>query len=143
MKSLVARQKACLHVTLASLNNSHSSDLHACCVSVRSSSRPNFVPIRPLRLQSPAWRSSFIANLNNTAPGRALVVEVEAHVVVSRCHVATMTLARSLIWPCNNFVLSRCTIFFSISPSLALKPVKCRLSLRSSCLGTSARVSIA
>jgi hypothetical protein len=26
---------------------------------------------------------------------------------------------------------------------LALKPVKCRLSLRSSCLGTSARVSIA
>ncbi len=143
MKSSVARQKARLPTALASLNNDHSSNLRACCAGVRSSSTPSFVPGRPLRPRSAAWRSSFVANLSNTAPGRAPAVEVEAHVVIGRYRVAAMTLARSLIWPCNTSVLSRCTSSFSILPSLASKPVRRRLSLRSSCLGVLAKVSIA
>jgi hypothetical protein len=75
MKSSAACQKACLPTTLASLNNGHSSDLCACCAGVRSSSRPSFVPIRPLCPPSTAWRSSFVANLSNTAPGHAFAVE--------------------------------------------------------------------
>jgi hypothetical protein len=40
-------------------------------------------------------------------------------------------------------VLNRCTNSFSVSPSLASKLMKCKLSLHSSYLGTSTRVSIA
>jgi hypothetical protein len=143
MKSSAARQKARLLAALASLNNGHSSDLRACCARVRSSSRPSFVLARPLRPQSAAWQSSLVANLNNTMPRRAPAVKVEARVITGRCHVAAMTLARSLIWPCNTSVLSRCTNSFSVSPSLASKLVKRRLSLRSSYLGVAAKVSTA
>jgi hypothetical protein len=52
-------------------------------------------------------------------------------------------LARSLIWPCNNFVLSCCISSFLVSPSLTSKAVRRRLSLHSSYLGASAKVSIA
>jgi hypothetical protein len=38
-------------------------------------------------------------------------------------------------------VLSNCTSSFLVSPSLASKFVKCKLNLRSSYLGTSAKVS--
>ncbi len=141
MKSSVARQKAHLLAALASLNSGHSSDLHACCAGVRSSSRPSFVPARPLHAQSAAWRSSLVENLSNTAPGCAPAVEVEACVVTGHYRVAAMTLTCSLIWPCNTSVLSRCTSSFSVSPSLASKPARHRLSLRSSCLGVSAKVS--
>jgi hypothetical protein len=96
-----------------------------------------------LRVRSVAWWSSFIANLSNTAPRRIPAVEVEACVVTGRYRVAAMTLAHSLIWPCNTFVLSRCTSSFSVSPSLASKPMRRKLSLRSSYLGVSAKVSIA
>ncbi len=115
MKSSVARQKARLPAALASLNNGHSSDLCACCAGVRSSSRPSFVPARPLRPRSVAWWSSLVANLSNTTPGCALAIEVEARVVIGRCRVAAMTLARSFIWPYNSSVLSRCTSSFSVS----------------------------
>jgi hypothetical protein len=57
--------------------------------------------------------------------------------------VAAMTLAHSLIRPYNSYVLSCCTSSFSVLPSLVLKPMKCRLSLRTSYLGASTRVSIA
>ncbi len=97
MKSLAARQKVRLLAALASLNNGHSSDLRACCAGVKSSSRLSFVLARPLRPRSATWRSSLIANLSNTAPGRAPAIEVEARVVTGRCRVAAMTLARSLI----------------------------------------------
>ncbi len=60
-KSLDAHQKARLLAALASLNNGYSSDLCACCVGVRSSSRPNLVPARPLRPRSVAWWSSLVA----------------------------------------------------------------------------------
>ncbi len=143
MKNSAARQKARLFATLASLNNDHSSDLRACYARVRSSSRPSFVVTKPLHPRSAAWRSSFVTNLNNTTPMHAPTVEVEACVVTVRCHVTAMTLVLSLIWPCNSYVLSHCTSSFSISPSLALKPVRRRLSLRSSCLGVLAKVSIA
>jgi hypothetical protein len=118
MKSSVARQKARLPIALASSNNGHSSDLHACCVGVRSLSRPNSILARPLCLGSAAWWSSFITNLNNIVPGHAPTAEVEAHIVVGRCCVVAMTLACSLIWPCNSFVLNYCTSSFSVSPSL-------------------------
>ncbi len=133
----------CLPAALASLNNNHSSELCACCARMRSSSRPSFVSARPLRPRNAAWQSSLVANLSNTAPGRAPTVKVEARVITSYCRVAAMTLARSLIWPCNTSVLSRCINSFSVSPSLASKPVRHRLSLRSSCLGVSAKVSTA
>jgi hypothetical protein len=77
MKSLVACQKVHLLAALASLNNGHNFDLCACCAGVMSSLRPSFVSARPLRPQSVAWQSSFVANLSNTAPGRAPAVEVE------------------------------------------------------------------
>ncbi len=57
------------------------------------------------------------------------------------CCVVATTLACNLIWPCNNSVFSRCTNYFSVSPSLASKPVRCNLNLHSSYLGASARVS--
>ncbi len=142
MKSSAACQKACLLATLASLNNDHNSNLRARYAGVGFLCRPSFVPARHLPLQSATIRFSFIANLSNTTPLRAPVVELEARVTVDRCCVAVTTSARSLIWPCNNSVLSHCTSFFSISPSLASKLMRGRLSLRSSCLGASARVSI-
>jgi len=142
-KSSTARQNVCLPAAFFSLNNGHSSDLRACYVGVRSSSRPNLVPARPLRPHNAAWQSSLIINLSSTAPRCVLVVKVEAREVPGCCRVAATTLTRSLIWPCNSSVLSCCTSSFSVLPSLASKPVKCRLSLRSSCLGTSARVSTA
>ncbi len=142
-KSSATRQNASLLAALASLNSGHSSDLRACCVGVRSSSRPNLVPARPLPPRNAAWRSSLVANLSNTAPGRALIVEVEACKVTGRCCVAATTLTRSLIWPCNSSVLNRCTNSFSVSPSLTSKPVRRRLRLCSSCLGASAKVSTA
>ncbi len=140
MKSLAARQKVHL---LAALNNDHSSDLRACCAGVKSLSRPCFVPVRPLRPRSAAWRSLFVVNLSNSAPGRAPTAEVEACVVAGCSYVATTTLACNLIWRCNNYVLSCCISFFFVSPSLASKPMRRRLSLCSSCLGVSARVSTA
>ncbi len=91
------RQNVRLPAALASLNSGHSSDLRACCVGVRSSSRPNLVPARPLRPRSATWWSSLVANLSNTAPGRVLAIEVEAHEVASRCHVAATTLMRKVI----------------------------------------------
>ncbi len=139
MKSSAACQKACLLAALASLNNDHNSDLCARYAGIGFLCRRSFVPARHLPPQSAAIWFSFIANLSNTTPLRAPVAELEARVTVDRYCVAVTTSACSLIWPCNNPVLSRCTIFFSISPSLALKFVRCRLSLRSSCLGASAR----
>ncbi len=141
MKSSVAHQKACLPIALASLNNGHSSDLHTYCASVGSSSRPNLVPTRPLRLHNAAWQSSLITNLNNTTLGRALAAKAKAHIVANHCCVATMTLARNFILPCSNFMLSRCTSSFSILSFLASKPMRHRLSLCSSCLGALAKVS--
>jgi hypothetical protein len=49
MKSSIVREKVRLPATLASLNNSHSFNLCAYYVGVKSSSKPNFVPTRPLR----------------------------------------------------------------------------------------------
>jgi hypothetical protein len=141
MKSSTTRQKARLPIALASLNNGHSSYLRACYAGVRSSSKPSFVSAKPLCLWSTVWRSSLVTNLSNTTPRRVLTAEVEAHAVISRCHVAATTLARNLIWPCNSFMLSRCTSFFSVSPSLALKPVRRKLNLHSSYWGASAKVS--
>ncbi len=128
-------------ITLASLNNGHSFDLRACCASVRTSSRPNLVPTRPLRPRNAAWWPSFVAKLNSTALGRATTVGVEAYIVVGHCRLATMTLAHNFIWPCNNSMLSCCTSSLSVSPSFASKPVKRRLNLRSSYLGVLASVS--
>ncbi len=143
MKSSTTCQKAHLPVALASLNNSHSSNLRACYASVKSSSRPSFVPARPLRPQSVAWRSLFVVNLSNIAPRCAPATEVEAHAVAGHCHVVVTTLACNLIWPYNSSVLNRCTNSFLILPSLASKPMRCKLSLCSSCLGVSTRVSTA
>ncbi len=139
-KNSATRQKARLLTTLASLNSGHSSDLRACCVGVRSSFKPNLVPTRPLHPCSVAWRFSLVVNLSSTAPRCALAVKAEARIVAGRCHVATTTLVCNFIWLCNNFVLSHCTSSFSVSPSLASKPMRCRLSLRSSCLGASTKV---
>ncbi len=110
---------------------------------VRSSSKPNLVFARPLRPCSVTWQSSLVANLSSTAPGRALGIEAKAHAVVGCHHMAVTTLARSLIWLCNSSMFSCYSSSFSVSPSLASKPVRCRLSLRSSYLGVSAKVSIA
>ncbi len=132
-----------LLATLASLNNAHSSNLHTYYTNVRFSSRPNFVPAKPLCPRSAAWQSSFIANLGTITLGRSPTAKVEAHIVTSCCHVATTTLARSFIWPCNNFVFNYYTCSFSVSSYLASKPVKWKLSLHSSCLGTSVKVSTA
>ncbi len=63
-----------MFVTLASLNNNHSFDLRACCVGMRFLSRPNLVPVKPLRPRNVAWWSSLIANLSNTTLGCAFVV---------------------------------------------------------------------
>ncbi len=128
MKSSAARQNARLPAALASSNSGHNFDLCACCVGVRSSSRPNLVPARPLCPCSAAWRSSFVVNLSSTAPRRALAIEVEACKVAGCCCLATTTLTHSLIWPRNSSVLSRCTSSLSVSPSLASKPVRCRLN---------------
>ncbi len=130
-----------MFATLASLNNGHNSNLHTYYASVRSSSRPSFVPAKPLCPRSAAWQSSFITNLGTITLGCVSTAKVEAHVVTGSYRMATTTLARSFIWPCNNFVFSCCTYSFLVSSYLALKPVKQKLSLRSSCLGTSARVS--
>jgi hypothetical protein len=124
MKNSTMRQKARLLVTLASLNNGHSSNLRAYCVGVRSSFKPNLVPIKPFRPRNVAWWSLLVTNLNNTTPGRASAAGAKAHAVVSHYHVTTTTLAHNLIWPCNNS--------FSVSLSLALKPMKHKLRLRSS-----------
>jgi len=132
-----------LLAALAFLNNSHSFDLCTCCAGMKSLSRANLVPAMALCPCSAAWRSSLVANFSSIALRRAPIAEAEAHVVASRCCVVTTTLVRNLIWPCNSSVLSRCTSSFSVSPSLASKPVRCKLSLRSSCLGASTRVSTA
>jgi len=132
-----------LPAVLASLNNGHSSNLRAYCTGVSSSSKPSFVPTKPLHPRSVAWQFSFIVNLSSTALRCALAAEVETHTVANRCHVAMTTLACSLIWCCNNFVLNHCTSSFSVSPSLASKPVKRKLNLHSPCLGMSTRVSTA
>jgi hypothetical protein len=143
MKSSTTHQKAHLPTTLASLNNGHISDLRACCAGVRSYSRPNLVPARPLRLRNTTWRSSLVANLSSTALRHTPTTKAEARAATSHHRVATTTLVCSFIWPCNSSMLNRCTNFFSISPSLASNFVRCRLSLRSSYLGTSIRVSTA
>ncbi len=143
MKSLTTHQKAHLPIALASLNNSHSYDLRTCYTGMRSLCRLSFVPVRPLCLRNTTWQSLLVVNLNSTTPGHAPAIEVEAHAIAGRCCLATTTLTRSLIWPCNNSMLRCCTSSFLVSPSLVSKPVRRRLSLRSSCLGTSARVSTA
>jgi hypothetical protein len=140
-KSLVVCQKARLFVALASLNNGHSSGLCACYANVRSSPRPNLVPTKPLHVRSTTWRSSLIANLSSTTSRRMLVIGAEAHTVVGYCRMAVTTLVRNFIWPYNSSVLNHYTNSFSVSPSLASKPVRRRLSLRSSYLGASTRVS--
>jgi hypothetical protein len=88
-KSSATHQKARLPTTLASLNNGHNSDLRGCYVGVRSSSRPNLVPsrpnlvpARPLRPHSAAWRSSLVANLSSTVPGRAPTAEAKARAII-------------------------------------------------------------
>jgi hypothetical protein len=116
-KSSIARQKACVVAALASFNNGHSSNSRNCCVGVRSLSRPNLVPTRPLHLRNVTWRSSLVANLSSTALGCALAANVEARVVVGHCHMVMTTLARSLIWPSNSYVFNCCTSCFSVSPS--------------------------
>ncbi len=141
-KSLATHQKARLPAALASLNNSHRSDLRTCCVGARSSSKPNLVPARPLHLRSVAWRSSFVLNLSSTMSGCALAIEVEARAIAGCYRVVAMTLVPNLIWPCNSSMLSHCTNSFLVSPSLALKFVRRKLNLRSFYLGTSAKVSI-
>ncbi len=141
LKSSAARQKARLIVALASLNNGHNSDLRACCVGVRSSSRPSLVPARPLRPCSTTWQSSLIVNLSSTMSRCALAAGAMACVKTCHYYVVTTTLAHNFIWPCNNSMLSCCTNSFSVLPSFVLKSVSRRLSLRSSFLGTSARVS--
>jgi hypothetical protein len=70
-------------------------------------------------------------------------VGTEVYVVLGQCRVAATTLVRSLIWPCNSFVLSHYTSSFSVSPSLVSEFVRRRLSLCSSYLGVSAKVSTA
>jgi hypothetical protein len=105
-------QKVHLPTSLASLNNDHNFDLRTCYVGVRFSSRPNLVPTKPLRLRIVAWRSSLVVNLSSTTLGRAPVAKAEACAVIGHCRVATTTLARNLIWPCNNSVLSCCTNSF-------------------------------
>jgi hypothetical protein len=142
-KSLAARQKACLLVALASLNNGHSSNLCACYVGVRSSSKPNLVHPKPLHPHSTAWWSSFITNLSSTVPGRVLSAEVEAHTITSPYCMVAMTLAHSFIQPYNSSMLNRCISSFSVFPSLASKFVRHKLSLHSSYLGASTRVSTA
>jgi hypothetical protein len=87
---------------LASLNNGHNSDLHACCVGMKSSSKPNLVPTKPLCARNTAWRSWLVTNLSSTALGRALAAEVEARTIVGRYRVSTMPLVCSLIRPCNS-----------------------------------------
>ncbi len=134
MKNSAKCQKTRLPATLASLNNGHNSNLHACCISVKYLSRP-------LRPCSAAWQSLFIVNLNSIALGRTLVAKVEALIVTGRCYMATTALALNLIWPCNSFMLNHYNSSFLVSPSLALKPVRHRLGLRSSFLGASTRVS--
>jgi hypothetical protein len=141
MKSLGRCRNVRLLATLASLNNDHNSKLRAYYAGMKSSSGPNFVRAKPLHLRSAAWRSSIVMNLSNTTSRRVPIVEVEARTVVGRCCVVVTTLARSLISPYNTFVLSYCISSFSISPSLTSKPVKHRLSLSSSYLGASTRVS--
>jgi hypothetical protein len=54
MKSLATRQKVRLLTAFASLNNGHNFDLRTCYAGVKSSSKPIFVPAKPLRLQSAA-----------------------------------------------------------------------------------------
>ncbi len=100
-------------------------------------------PARPLRPHNTAWRSLLVANLSSIVPRRAPATEVQAHVIAGSCRMATMTLARSLIQPYNSFMLNCYTNVFYVSSSLASKLVRCRLNLRSSCLGASTRVSTA
>jgi hypothetical protein len=141
MESLATHQKARLLVALASLNNNHSFGLRACYASVKSSSKPNLVLVRPLRLHSTAWWSSLVANLNSIALRHTFVIGVDAHIMAGHCCVATTTLAHNFIWPYNSFVLSCCTNSLSVSPSLASKPMRRKLNLRSSYLDASTRVS--
>jgi cellulose synthase/poly-beta-1,6-N-acetylglucosamine synthase-like glycosyltransferase len=70
-------------------------------------------------------------------------VGTEVYVVLGRCRMVATTLACNLIWPYNSFVLSHYTSSFSVSPSLVSKLVRRRLSLCSSYLGVSAKVSTA
>ncbi len=103
MKSLVVR----LLVALASSNNGHNSNLRACYAGVRSSSKSSLVLVRPLRFRNIAWRSSFVANLSNIASRHVPTVGAGACTVAGHCHMAVMILACNLIWPYNNYVLSR------------------------------------
>ncbi len=135
MKSSATHQKARLLTALASLNSGHNSDLCAYYVGMRSLSRPNLVPTRPLHPRNATWRFSLVANLSNTVPKHALTAKAKARTIAGRYHMTTTFLAHNFIWPYNNSVLSHYTSSFSISPSLASKPVRRRLSLRSTYLG--------
>jgi hypothetical protein len=132
-----------LFIALASLNSGHNFDVHACYMGMRSSSRPNLVHARPLNLRSAAWRSLLVTNVSNTALRRAPVIRAEVLTVIGRYRVATTTLAHNFIWPCNSFVLNHYVRSFSVLPSLSLKPMRCKLSLCSSYLGASTKVSTA
>ncbi|CAM6021017.1 unnamed protein product [Sphagnum balticum] len=68
------------------------------------------------------------------------IARAKAHAVPGCYHVAMTTLARKFIWPSNSSMLSRYINSFSISPSMASKPMRRKLSLRFPCLGASARV---
>lgn len=140
-ESSTTHQKVCLLAALASLNNGHNFNLHNYYVGMKSSSKPSLVPTKPLRSRSTTWQSSLVTNLSSIMLRCTPTAEAKAHTTTSCYHVAVTTLAHSFIWPCNNFVLSNCTSSFLVSPSLALKFVKCKLNLCSSYLGMSAKVS--
>ncbi len=72
----------------------------------------------------------------------APTIEAKDCTMAGRCCMVATTLVHSFIWPCNNSMLIHCTSSFLVLPSLALKPVRWMLSLHSSYLGASARVSI-
>jgi hypothetical protein len=80
---------------------------------------------------------------SNFALGCAPTARAKARAIVGRCCVATTTLACNFIWPYNSYVLNHCTSSFSVSPSLALKHVRCKLNQRSSYLNVLAKVSTA
>ncbi len=146
MKSSAMCQKARLPAALASLSNGHSSDLHACCVGMRFLSRPNLVPAMPSPSQCGLVILVHCELKQHCVKARAChlpIARTKARAIADYCQVATTTLAHNLIWPSNSSVLSRYMNSFLVSPSLASKPMRRKLSLCSSCLGTSVRVSIA
>jgi hypothetical protein len=96
-----------LLTALASLNNGHIFNLHACYAGVRSSFRPNLVLARSLHPRSLAWRSLFVANLSSTVSERMPIAKEKVHATACCCRVAATTLAHNFIWPYSSSVLNR------------------------------------